>query len=195
MLYGGCVRLLHIKHIASHCLPPEPATKFAYFTLIPSPMPPKVEKRQNIHWNVLLKLELMKNRKVVVLQQTFSSNRPPFPFYNLLNWGLSVSVFLCIYLCWQVPGHSRSISICCFCLYKSSLHTPFPLLSLTCTSSLHIPLLILTYTAILYPVILLSVVSCVYNIHLTFLYPHWNVILLSFMAHIFSYLPQEQELH
>lgn len=88
---------------------------------------PRLRKRQNIDLNVLLKLELMKNRKGVVLQQTFSSNRPPFPFYNLLNWGPSVCVFLCIYLCWQVPGHSRSISICCFCLYKSSLHTPIPL--------------------------------------------------------------------
>ena len=97
------MRPQRMEHIVSHCLPPELATRFPYFTLIPSPMPPKVEKEKHVHLNVLQKQELnrkLKERSSVVeictvlpsnaQQLTFSNNVPLLPPFNPLTssaWG------------------------------------------------------------------------------------------------------------
>lgn len=54
------VTALCFKCIVSHCLPPDLATQFTYFTLIPSIMPPKVDKKNHVHLKVQQKLKFFK---------------------------------------------------------------------------------------------------------------------------------------
>lgn len=47
------------KHIVSHYLPPDVATQFNYFTLLPRTMPPNVDKKTHVHLYILQKLDFI----------------------------------------------------------------------------------------------------------------------------------------